>query len=152
MKVNYLLAKGYRYFVRLSGNGVPVLSSMIARKKAPRRGSNGVWADVTSCLEGCCAQGIDVVTNPLALAYTTAGVKTGNILTAAGVTSTNGETLSVTPISQTSSGLIITVSNTGAYSITVPSPSAVSVSLIVQVTDTSGNVVYITVNITTTVA
>lgn len=54
MKTNYLLSKGYRYFVRLSGAGVPVLSSMVARRVAPRR-SNGTWVDITSCLEGCCA-------------------------------------------------------------------------------------------------
>mgnify|MGYP006921282191 CR=1 FL=1 len=53
MKTNYLLSKGYRYFVRLSGAGVPVLSSMVARRVAPRR-SNGTWADITDCLKGCC--------------------------------------------------------------------------------------------------
>lgn len=42
-----------RYFVRIAGNGDPVIGSMVVRKRIPRSG--GRWIDITDCVvDQCC--------------------------------------------------------------------------------------------------
>lgn len=137
---NYLLSKGYRYYVRLSGNGQPILGSMIARRKAPRRG-NGEWADVTTCLSGCCGVSLTAVDTTINI-----DTETGDILTLAGVTSSSGDTLSVTPIN--ANGGDIVINDDGTFEITA---TATGVVLVVVVTDEHGNSITIFINVDVTV-
>lgn len=136
---NYLLSKGYKYYVRLSGNGQPILGSLIARKVPPRR-SNGTWANITPCLEGCC--GVTLTSTETTIDIST---ETGSILTLAGVTSSAGDTLSVTPIDVNGGDVI--VNSDGTFEII----ATAAVTFVVVVTDEHGNSLTITVNVDVTV-
>lgn len=138
---NNLLSKGYKYYVRLSGSGVPVIGSMIARKTPPRR-SNGTWTDITSCLTGCC--GITLTAVDTTIAITT---ETGDILALAGIVSSAGDTLSVTPINVNGGDLVINSDGTFEVTATVS-----SVILVVVITDEHGNSITVSITANVTVA
>ena len=130
---NYLLTKGYKYYVRLSGNGQPILGSMVARKVPPRR-SNGTWVDITSCLTGCC--GVTLTATDTSLTITS---QTGSIIDLAGVVSSSSDTLTVSYIDTDAGALIIDTD--GTFTVT----STLQSEVVVVVTDTHGNSVTITV-------
>lgn len=148
---NNLLSKGYKYYVRLSGSGVPVIGSMIARKTPPRR-SNGTWTDITPCLEGCCAVELNIVTDPLAISKTAAGATVYNLKTLAGVTSTNGDTITNNAITQVINGVTVALTTAGSLTLTAPSPTSTTFPLTVVFSDASGNSKNLTVNISVAIA
>lgn len=141
--VNYLLTKGYKYYVRLSGNGIPVLGSMIARKNSPRR-SGGTWVDVTPCLEGCCKVQLTVTTNTLLLDEEFSG----NIFSLVGATSSAGDTLTAVVIDQVIDGQAVAVNADGSFTIT-PDGNPADITFIVTISDEHGNKVYVSVNFIT---
>lgn len=135
---NYLLSKGYKYFVRLSGSGVPVLGSMVARRVPPRR-SNGDWADITSCLQGCCALSFSVNNTEILL-----NEASGNMLDLLDADSTyQNPTFTFTTI--TIPG-VITINADGTYEI---EPEFIGAFDIVM-SDQYGNTKVIKVNVDTT--
>ena len=148
---NTLLTKGYRYFVRLSGSGVPVLGSLVARRVAPRR-SNGTWTEITSCLTGCCAVTLTVVTPSLPISKTTAGETVYNLKSLAGVISSNGDTITNNVITQTINGVTVALTSNGILTLTAPSPTNTTFPLTVVFTDMHENQVILTVNASIVIA
>lgn len=136
---NTLLSKGYRYFVRLSGSGVPVLGSLVARRVAPRR-SNTTWTDITSCLTGCCGITLTAVDTTV-----TINDESGDLTTLAGLVSSSGDTLTFTAID--TNGGDFTVDVDGNYIVS----ATMTGTVVVVVTDTHGNSVTITITIDVTV-
>lgn len=135
---NYLLTKGYKYYVRLSGNGQPVLGSLVARRVPPRR-SNGTWADITSCLTGCCGVTLTAVDTTV-----TIDSLTGDLITLAGIVSSNNDTLSFTPV-ETNSGNVV-INADGIWVIV----GTVTGTIIVVVTDEHNNSITLTITLNTT--
>lgn len=146
---NNYLTKGYRYYVLVSANGLPVLGSMIVRHKPPRRASNGRWVDITTCVGGCCFPSgpgeITFTENPIQL---TGNDLTGNIITESGATSPTSATISlVANFSQTIDGVIVEINSDGSYTISNPDDVTANFPIILQFQDTDGNIGYLTVNI-----
>lgn len=135
---NYLLTKGYKYYVRLSGNGQPVLGSLVARRVPPRR-SNGTWADITSCLTGCCGVTLTAVDTTV-----TIDSLTGDLITLAGIVSSNNDTLSFTPVETNSGNVVINADGTWVIVGTVTG------TIIVVVTDEHNNSITLTITLNTT--
>lgn len=135
---NYLLTKGYKYYVRLSGNGQPVLGSLVARRLPPRR-SNGTWADITSCLTGCCGVTLTAVDTTV-----TIDSLTGDLITLAGIVSSNNDTLSFTPVETNSGNVVINADGTWVIVGTVTG------TIIVVVTDEHNNSITLTITLNTT--
>lgn len=135
---NYLLTKGYKYYVRLSGNGQPVLGSLVARRVPPRR-SNGTWADITSCLTGCCGVTLTAVDTTV-----TIDSLTGDLITLAGIVSSNNDTLSFTPVETNSGNVVIDADGTWVIVGTVTG------TIIVVVTDEHNNYITLTITLNTT--
>lgn len=135
---NYLLTKGYKYYVRLYGNGQPVLGSLVARRVPPRR-SNGTWADITSCLTGCCGVTLTAVDTTV-----TIDSLTGDLITLAGIVSSNNDTLSFTPVETNSGNVVINADGTWVIVGTVTG------TIIVVVTDEHNNSITLTITLNTT--
>lgn len=135
---NYLLSKGYKYYVRLSGNGQPILGSLVARKVPPRR-SNGTWTNITPCLEGCCGVTLTAVDTTV-----TIDSLTGDLITLAGIVSSNNDTLSFTPVETNSGDVVINADGTWVIVGTVTG------TIIVVVTDEHNNSITLTITLNTT--
>lgn len=135
---NYLLSKGYKYYVRLAGNGQPILGSLVARKVPPRR-SNVTCTNITPCLEGCCGVTLTAVDTTV-----TIDSLTGDLITLAGIVSSNNDTLSFTPVETNSGDVVINADGTWVIVGTVTG------TIIVVVTDEHNNSITLTITLNTT--